>query len=196
MASNRINLTIARATGRTSKASMKADDAIMARAEELLQFMTTGEDPREVRLAELAVQVERLDAAVRPPMPADLRDAVRELAERAETGVNDTLNLRLSHALTGEDEDAYRREARADLARIAALRSLADQPEPPGVMTHEKLTAFAVHIREALGIRDPDAGYDDRPMALWCDDTSRWVELAKLCASLGARIPSSQGGAR
>lgn len=85
MASNRINLTIARATGRTSKASMKADDAIMARAEELLQFMTTGEDPREARLVELAAQVERLDAAVNYATGALLDpDAKRRMAAIAE----------------------------------------------------------------------------------------------------------------
>jgi hypothetical protein len=75
---------------------------------------------------------------------------------------------------------------------LAALRVA----EPPGVMTREESIAFAIHIREALGICDPDVGRDDRPMALWCDDRPRWQELARLCFSLGARIPSSQGGAR
>jgi hypothetical protein len=87
MASNRINLTIARATGRTSKASMKADDAIVARAEGLLEFMTTGIDPlaTAMRVAELEAQVAALDGAVNYAMGALLDpDAKRRMAAIAE----------------------------------------------------------------------------------------------------------------
>jgi hypothetical protein len=92
-------------------------------------------------------------------MPADLRDALREACDVADGLLRTVSNLGLR---------PFTSEVRSQLAR---LRSLADQPEPPGVMT----VAMALMLPQVR-------------------DGSHWIEWTpRLCREMQFRFhPSSK----
>jgi hypothetical protein len=146
-------------------------------------------------------------------MPADLRDAIRELADLA---------LQLSNYVP--HFPAYGGPTMTE-RRIAEIRSLADQPEPPGVMAVGDLLNGPViefyeepdwyQVSHALGERQPMHRFRHQNCrgggwSTWRPSGKAWIDRwSKLTGRLvpidesesdpltrwGA-IPSSQEGAR
>lgn len=100
-------------------------------------------------------------------------------------------------------------ELREQLARAEAeLRSLADQPEPPGVITvaseptDEEVEVLARKLWEPTEIRLYRERPSDEHLAYYWREMGdgwrrSWFAAAREAWKLGARaIPSSQGGAR
>jgi hypothetical protein len=121
-------------------------------------------------------------------MPADLRDAIRELADLA---------LQLSNYVP--HFPAYGGPTMTE-RRIAEIRSLADQPEPPGVMT-VAMALMLPQVRDGSHYAQTesdvfrvDGGFVEwrsRRGSLWASGA---VNLAWFDAP--CTLISSQGGAR